>query len=80
MRRSRMRRSRIGLSHRLFLPPINRSGTILQHLPKALPGKTLGSEVDLVDSSHVILKVHHVVENQPLSLADRVVADDSLLC
>jgi hypothetical protein len=38
------------------------------------------SEVDLVDSGHVILEVHHVVENQSLSLADRVVADNPLLC
>jgi hypothetical protein len=33
-----------------------------------------------VDRSHVILEMHHVVENQPLSLAGRVVADDPLLC
>jgi len=39
-----------------------------------------GSEVDLVDSRHVILEVHNVVENQSLSLADRVVTDDPLLC
>ena len=39
-----------------------------------------GSEVDLVDSRHVILEVHYVVENQPLSLADRVVTDERLLC
>ena len=38
-----------------------------------------GSEVDLVDSRHVILKVHYVVESQPLSLADRVVTDKRLL-
>jgi hypothetical protein len=39
-----------------------------------------GSEVDLVDSRHVILEVHNVVENQSLSLVDRVVTDDPLLC
>ena len=33
-----------------------------------------------MDSRHVILEVHHVVENQSLSLADRVMADDPLLC
>jgi hypothetical protein len=33
-----------------------------------------------MDSRHVILEVHNVVENQPLSLADRVVANDPLLC
>jgi hypothetical protein len=39
-----------------------------------------GSEIDLVDSRHVILKVYYVVENQPLSLVDRVVTDKRLLC
>jgi len=39
-----------------------------------------GSEVDLVDSRHVILEVHNVIKNQPLSLAYRVVTDDPLLC
>jgi hypothetical protein len=38
-----------------------------------------GSEVDLVDSRHVILKVYNVIKNQPLSLTDRVVIDDPLL-
>ena len=33
-----------------------------------------------MDRRHVILEMHNVVENQPLSLADRVVADDPLLC
>ena len=37
-----------------------------------------GSEVDLVDRGHVILEVHHVVKNQSLSFADRVVADNPL--
>ena len=39
-----------------------------------------GSEVDLVDSRHVILEVHYVVESQPLSLVDRVAIDKRLLC
>ena len=38
------------------------------------------SEVDLVGCGHVILKLYHVVENQSPSLADRVVADNPLLC
>jgi hypothetical protein len=38
------------------------------------------SEVDLVDSCHVILEIHHVVENQSLSLTDRVVIDNLLFC
>ena len=33
-----------------------------------------------MDSRHVILEPHNGVENQPLSLADRVVADERLLC
>ena len=33
-----------------------------------------------MDSRHVILEKHNVVENQPLSLADRVVTDDLLRC
>jgi hypothetical protein len=33
-----------------------------------------------VDSRHVILKPHNVVENQPMSLTDRVVTDKRLLC
>jgi hypothetical protein len=37
-------------------------------------------EVNLVDRGHVILKLHNVVENQSLSLIDRVVAGDPLLC
>lgn len=36
-------------------------------------------EVNLVVCRHVILEMHHIVENRPLSLADRVVADDPLL-
>ena len=58
-----------------------------QHMPKRgsrkmkkLVRENSGSEVDLVNRSHVILEPHNVVENQPLSLADRVVADDLLLC
>jgi hypothetical protein len=39
-----------------------------------------GSEVDLVESRHVILEVYYVVESQPLSLTDRVVTDKRLLC
>jgi hypothetical protein len=39
-----------------------------------------GSEVDFVDSRHVILEVLHVVEDQSRSLANRVGADDPLLC
>lgn len=39
-----------------------------------------GSEVDLMDCRHVILEVLHASENQPLSLADRVVTGDPLLC
>ena len=42
--------------------------------------ENLGSEVNLVGSRHVILEPHNVVENQPLSLADRVVTDERLLC
>lgn len=38
------------------------------------------SEVDLVDPGYVILEMHHVVESQSLSLADRVVADDPCIC
>jgi hypothetical protein len=41
--------------------------------------ENLGLEVNLVDSRHVILKPYNVVENQPLSLVDRVVADNPLL-
>jgi hypothetical protein len=37
------------------------------------------SEVDLVDSGHVILEVHDMVKNHPLSFAYRVVADNLLL-
>ena len=47
---------------------------------KRLIRENLGSEVDLVDSRHVILEVLNMVENQPLSLTDRVVADGPLLC
>jgi hypothetical protein len=47
---------------------------------KKIVSKNSGLEVDLVDSRHVILEVHHVIESQSLSLADRVVADDPLLC
>jgi hypothetical protein len=32
-----------------------------------------------MDYRHVILEIHNVVENQPLSLADKVVADNPLL-
>jgi hypothetical protein len=42
--------------------------------------ENLGSEVDLVDSCHVILEPYNVVENQPLSLVDRVVTDKRLVC
>jgi len=38
------------------------------------------SEVNLIDSRYVILKVYNVVENQSLSLVDRVVIDKRLLC
>ena len=42
--------------------------------------ENFGSEVDLVDRGHVILEMHHVIENQPRSLAYRMVANDPLLC
>jgi hypothetical protein len=45
-----------------------------------LIGENSGSEVDLVDSRHVILEVYYIVESQPLSLTDRVVIDKRLLC
>jgi hypothetical protein len=48
--------------------------------PKKSIRENSGSEVDLVDYRHVILEVRHVVENQPLRLTERVVADDPLLC
>jgi hypothetical protein len=38
------------------------------------------SEVDLVDPGYVILEMHYMVENQSLSLTDRVVADDPRIC
>jgi hypothetical protein len=38
------------------------------------------SEVNLVDPGHIILEMHYVVENQALRFADRVVADNPLLC
>jgi hypothetical protein len=47
---------------------------------KKLIRENLGSEVNLVDSRHVILKPYNVIENQPLSLIDKVVADNPLLC
>jgi len=37
------------------------------------------SEINLVESRHVILEPHNVVENQPITLADRVVIDKRLL-
>jgi hypothetical protein len=37
--------------------------------------ENLGSEVDLVNSRHVILKLHYIVKNPPPSFIDRVVAD-----
>jgi hypothetical protein len=37
------------------------------------------SEVDFMDSRHVILELYNVVESQPLSLANRVVIDKRLL-
>ncbi len=33
-----------------------------------------------MDCRHVMLEFHHVVKNQALRFADRVVADDPLLC
>jgi hypothetical protein len=33
-----------------------------------------------VDPGHVIIEMHHVVKNQALCVADRVVADGPLLC
>jgi hypothetical protein len=33
-----------------------------------------------VDSRYVILEVYNVIENQSLSLIDRVVIDNPLLC
>ena len=42
--------------------------------------ENLGSEVDLVNSRHVILKPHYLVDNPPPSFADRVVADERPLC
>jgi hypothetical protein len=39
--------------------------------------ENLGSEVDLVNTRHVILKPHYIVDNPPPSFADRVVADRS---
>jgi hypothetical protein len=37
------------------------------------------SEVNLVDSHYIILKVHYIVESQPLSLINRVVINKKLL-
>ena len=37
------------------------------------------SEVDLVDCRHMILEVLYAFEREPLSLVDRVVADNPLL-
>ena len=37
------------------------------------------SEIDLVNCCYMILKMNHVVKNQPLSLAYRMEANDSLL-
>jgi hypothetical protein len=47
---------------------------------KKLIRENSGSEVDLVDSRYVILEPYNVVENQPISLIDRVVTDERLLC
>jgi hypothetical protein len=38
-----------------------------------------GSEVDLVDCRHVILEVLYAFKWEPLSLVDKVVANDPLL-
>jgi hypothetical protein len=37
--------------------------------------ENLGSEVNLVNSRHVILKPYYFINNPPLSFIDRVVAD-----
>jgi hypothetical protein len=37
------------------------------------------SEVDLMDCCYVILEALNVIENQPLSLADKIVINDPLL-
>jgi hypothetical protein len=42
--------------------------------------ENLGSEIDLVNSRHVILEPHYVGENLPPSFTDRVVADKRPLC
>ena len=39
-----------------------------------------GSEVNLVNYHYMILELYNVAENQSLSLADRVVTDEKLLC
>jgi len=36
------------------------------------------SEVDLINSRHVILKVYYIIESQLLSLINRVVTDKRL--
>ena len=43
-------------------------------------GENSGSEIDLINSHHVILEVYYVIESQPLSLADKVVTDKRPLC
>ena len=42
--------------------------------------ENLESEVDLVNSRHVILKPHYLIDNPPPSFIDRVVADKRPLC
>jgi hypothetical protein len=42
--------------------------------------ENFGSEVDLVDCGHMILEMYHIIENQPCSLAYRMVANDPLFC
>jgi hypothetical protein len=37
------------------------------------------SEVNLIESRYVILKVYYVVKSQPISLINRVVTDKRLL-
>jgi hypothetical protein len=36
------------------------------------------SELDLIDRGYVVLEMHHNIENQTLSLANRMVANDGL--
>ena len=47
---------------------------------KRLARENSQSKADPMDCRHVILKPHHVIKNQPLSLAHRMVANYALIC